>query len=130
MSPPASPAERRIALTLVVCTLLALAGYVYEDLRPPAPPLVLERAILQPDSSLYDSASPDVLMPAGPISVDLRSAGVDSLELLPGIGPILAARIVAWREARQGTWQIEDLLEVRGIGSATLDRIRPFLRVP
>ena len=49
-------------------------------------------------------------------------------ERLPGIGPALAARIVADRDSRGAFGGPEGLLRVRGIGPRTLDRIRPYLR--
>lgn len=49
-------------------------------------------------------------------------------ERLPGIGPALAARIVADRAARGAFGNPEGLLRVRGIGPRTLERLRPYLR--
>ncbi len=62
---------------------------------------------------------------AGP--VDLLTAGPAELERLPGVGPVLAARIAAWRAARTGPWSLEDLTEVRGVGPTTLERLRAYL---
>jgi len=61
--------------------------------------------------------------------LDLNRAGLVELETLPGIGPALAQRIVEHR-ARVGRFgTLEDLLEVSGIGPATLERLRPLARV-
>jgi competence protein ComEA len=61
--------------------------------------------------------------------VDLNRATAVELEALPGIGPALAERIVAWR-TRNGRFRtLEDLIEVRGIGPATLERLRPYLKL-
>ena len=57
--------------------------------------------------------------------VDINEAGVDALTSLPRIGSTLAARIVAGRPYGR----VEELLEVRGIGPATLARLRPRVRV-
>ena len=60
--------------------------------------------------------------------VDLNRADSTTLVGLPGIGPALAARVLARR--RQGRFSsVEELLEVRGIGPATLERLRPRVRV-
>lgn len=64
---------------------------------------------------------------AGPL--DLNRATAAQLESLPGIGPALAARILEARARRGGFGRAEDLLEVRGIGPATLERLRPRVRV-
>ncbi|HSW28006.1 MAG TPA: helix-hairpin-helix domain-containing protein [Longimicrobiales bacterium] len=60
--------------------------------------------------------------------LDLNRADTLALQALPGVGPALARRIVAAREeARFRT--LEDLLKVRGIGPATLARLRPLVAV-
>jgi competence protein ComEA len=62
---------------------------------------------------------------AGPGAVvHLNSATVEQLEGLDGIGPSLAARIVAWRTAHGGFHSIDDLNEVSGIGPARLEALR------
>jgi competence protein ComEA len=52
--------------------------------------------------------------------VSLNRAGDKELEELPGIGPALARRIVAWREANGGFKSVQDLLKVSGIGENLL----------
>lgn len=60
--------------------------------------------------------------------VDVNRAGRDELVTLPGIGPALADRILDHRR-RQGLFRTpEDLLDVSGIGPATLERLRPLIR--
>ncbi|MCD8382457.1 MAG: helix-hairpin-helix domain-containing protein [Clostridiales bacterium] len=59
--------------------------------------------------------------------IDVNSADAETLELLPGIGPEKAAAIVAWREENGPFTQPEDLLEVSGIGEATLEEIRSLI---
>ncbi|HEX5031160.1 MAG TPA: helix-hairpin-helix domain-containing protein [Candidatus Eisenbacteria bacterium] len=67
-------------------------------------------------------------MPAlHPGGLEMDRATASDWERLPGIGPSLAARIVADR-AERGPFQTpEGLLRVRGIGPRTLERIRPYL---
>jgi competence protein ComEA len=55
--------------------------------------------------------------------VSLNRAGDKELEELPGIGPALAGRIVAWREANGGFKSIQDLLKVSGIGESLLSGV-------
>ena len=56
--------------------------------------------------------------------INLNHATAEELEALPKIGPALAARIVEWREAHGGFKNIEQLLEVSGIGAKTLEQFR------
>jgi competence ComEA-like helix-hairpin-helix protein len=63
-----------------------------------------------------------------PASLDVDAASAEELERLPGIGPALAARIVAERAARGPFGGPDGLLRVPGIGPKTLARIRAYLR--
>lgn len=59
--------------------------------------------------------------------VNLNTASVEQLTLLPGVGESRAREIVAMRK-RQGTFRrVDDLLSVKGIGEASLAKLRPFL---
>lgn len=62
------------------------------------------------------------------LPLDLNTASVGELMALPGIGEKRAAAIVAWREENGPFGCVDDLAEVRGIGPATVDRLRPFVR--
>jgi competence protein ComEA len=61
--------------------------------------------------------------------VDLNTATVADLDALPGVGPVLAGRIVEWRQQNGGFKTVDDLGEVSGIGDATLAKLRPLVRV-
>ncbi|MCP9471221.1 MAG: helix-hairpin-helix domain-containing protein [Nitrospira sp.] len=61
--------------------------------------------------------------------VDLNRADVNELESLPGIGAVLARRVMEYRESIGRFQTIEDLLAVKGIGPKTLERLRPFVMV-
>jgi competence protein ComEA len=56
----------------------------------------------------------------------LSRAPADSLVLLPGIGPVLASRIIAARHGRGSFTSWDDVLRVRGIGPRTLQRVQAF----
>lgn len=62
--------------------------------------------------------------------LNLNTASVADLDSLPRIGPATAAAIVQWRDANGGFNAVEDLLKVRGIGTATLEALRPYVTAP
>lgn len=61
--------------------------------------------------------------------IQINSAGAADLEVLPGIGPALARRIIDCRERRGGFRRLEELQEVRGIGDRLYRRISPYLEL-
>lgn len=61
--------------------------------------------------------------------VDLNVAGVEELDALPGVGPATAAAIVAHRDANGPFPSVDALGDVRGIGPAKLEALRPLVRV-
>jgi len=62
-------------------------------------------------------------------AIDINRATVEDFSKLPGIGPKLARRIVAFREKHGPFRRVEDLLAIRGIGHKKWKKIRPYLRV-
>ncbi|WP_454729546.1 ComEA family DNA-binding protein [Cellulosimicrobium protaetiae] len=62
-------------------------------------------------------------------AVDLNAADAAALDALPGIGPVLAERIVAWREENGPFTTVDELGEVSGIGPAVLADVRDLVRV-
>jgi competence protein ComEA len=61
--------------------------------------------------------------------LDLNAATVADLDSLPGVGPVLAGRIVAWRDANGRFASVDQLREVSGIGARTFERLKPLVRV-
>ncbi len=66
---------------------------------------------------------------SGPGPVDLNRASADELQQLPGIGPATAAAIVAHRDANGPFRSVDQLDDVRGIGPAKLEQLRPLVVV-
>lgn len=79
-------------------------------------------------AATYADGSPSVqLVQTGAASahrVDLNSAGSEELQSLPGVGPALAARIVAFRQENGPFRTVDDLLAVKGIGPKMLEKLR------
>ena len=61
--------------------------------------------------------------------VDLNTAGLEELDTLPGIGPVLAERIIAWRQENGPFTSVDQLTEVSGIGEATLADLQGLVTV-
>jgi competence protein ComEA len=131
-----TPAERRGALTVA---LLLVIGSAYDlwraraplaPLDPPAPSGVLP-APTSADTSLEErtSAPAESVRAAASVRVDLNRADAAALDRLPGIGPVLAHRIVELR-AQHGPFRaVDDLLAVPGIGPALFARLAPLVSV-
>lgn len=63
----------------------------------------------------------------GPVS--LATATLADLDALPGLGPVLAQRVLDWREEHGNFTSVEELGEVPGIGDVLLERLRPLVAV-
>ena len=61
--------------------------------------------------------------------VDLNAATVEELDALPGVGPVTAAAIIAWRDTNGRFTSIDQLGDVDGIGPARLEKLRDLVRV-
>ena len=101
-------------LALVTCAFLAAAVW-------------LLRGADRTETALYtvqtERASAEAAVPKRTL-VDINTASAEELETLTGIGPVLAEAIVAYRTEHGAFESAEELLEVRGIGSAKLDGLR------
>jgi endonuclease YncB( thermonuclease family) len=72
------------------------------------------------------SAAPNYKARKGSLTgVDLNESSFEELQSLPGIGPVLAERIMANRPYHN----VDDLLKVNGVGAITLGRLKPLIRV-
>ncbi|MAE70196.1 MAG: hypothetical protein CME06_06970 [Gemmatimonadetes bacterium] len=61
--------------------------------------------------------------------IDLNRADAKTLDRLPSVGPVTAQRILAYRAENGPFKTVEELLEVKGIGPKTLEKIRPWVYV-
>lgn len=86
-------------------------------------------------SSVVSEATPGGASPpaentsAATSVIDLNTATAEELDTLPGIGPVTAAAIIAWRDANGPFGSVDQLGDVDGIGPARLDKLRNLVRV-
>lgn len=62
-------------------------------------------------------------------NIDINEASIADWELLPGIGPVLAARIVKYREKLGGFAEKDEVKKTYGISDSLFEQIRPFLHL-
>lgn len=67
--------------------------------------------------------------PAKPPITNLNTANASQLQLLQGIGPAMAGRIIEYRKISGGFKSIEQVMDVKGIGPKKFEKMRPFLKV-
>jgi comEA protein len=79
--------------------------------------------------SSRSARSSDKLSDPSQGQIDINTASAEDLQRLPGVGPAMATRIIAFREQNQGFKSVEDLRSVQGIGDKKLARMAPFVIV-
>jgi competence protein ComEA len=110
---------RRLAPVAAIVVLVAAMGGTWRTAAAAPPTQALQAS---------PGADPPVKKSHGELTgkVNLNTATVAQLELLPTVGPAKARRIVVWREKNGGFRRIADLRRVRGIGYKTFKRLAPF----
>lgn len=125
MSPPLEAASQRVFAALglaVALVLVSAASRPAERVEAPAcaPPsrCAAQARALGPIRALWLGQH-----------LDLETAGADALQIVPGIGPRLAARIVEDRDAHGPFGSLESVERVKGVGPALRGRMSAYVRV-
>jgi competence protein ComEA len=108
-----------------------------EHLTLPAAPVTSGASVSSPPTGARNAVEPSNGGPpstgsrtrAGATPLDLNRATAEELERLPGIGAVLAERIVAYRDSKGGFRSVEELEQVRGVGPAMLAKLKPMVRL-
>lgn len=105
----------------------ALEGALLDSVNLAAPVLAGDHVHIPGPGEAESGANPAA--PGGDDSgpISLNRADAAALETLPGVGPVIAERIVAHRESNGPFESVDDLLEVPGIGEAKLASIRDLV---
>ena len=120
MGRPGKPTKSEWALLGITAVFLCLVLTLFwQDRSAVEPGLTVQTETEVPEEVLAPDVDP----------VDINTADVEELDQLPGIGTVLAGRIIAYREANGPFETVEDLLEVSGIGEAKLAELEGWITV-
>lgn len=95
----------------------------------PSAPVPASAPATVPATTSKPSTPPAPKSPVPQGRLNVNKATQAELELLPGIGPAMAKRIIEFRSAHGSFKRIEDLDKVKGIGPKTLDKLRPLVTI-
>ena len=102
--------ERFFLLTFLILGLLVASLSFYKKARP----------IKEVDTFSVDKRA---------TLININTQGAEALEHLPGIGPVLALRILDYREKIGGFKDIEELKNIKGIGESKFEAIKGFVTI-
>ncbi len=116
----------KLAMLAAAAALVLWIGWPTPEPEESAPDS-LPQTVQKPPTSL---PRPTELAPAAPSTVgrlDINRATIEELQHLPGIGKVLARRVVERRTAHGPFRMVEELREVKGIGARRLEQLRPLV---
>ena len=121
----------KVVLVLTFCFLMLVLGYCLG--RTSGTTVIYQREDYGTEVQQTDPAEA-VEMPAEDTSssdekIDINTADAALLETLPGIGPVLAQRIVDYRQTYGLFRTVDEIKDVSGIGDATFAEIESFIIV-
>jgi len=119
-----TPQETKALLFLLLALLVGSGITLYKKTHPQfAPELIVERKMIDPLSQTESPSS------KAQKKIDLNKATSSEFQLLPGVGPQLGRRIVEYREANGKFHQIEELMQIPGIGPKRFEQIKDYITV-
>jgi competence protein ComEA len=114
----------KLAMLVAAIALVLWIGWpVPQDAPSPAEP---EQPTAQAPVAAPVTSVPQATTAA---KVNLNRASADELQILPGVGPVLAQRMVDWRKAHGRYRTVDDLQGVKGIGKKRLEQLRLLVTV-
>jgi competence ComEA-like helix-hairpin-helix protein len=89
--------------------------------------LEIKKKVLELNDSLYYSKKQNITLKEK--SININSAGIEELVMLPGIGEKTAEKIILLRKERGKFNKLEEILDVKGIGEIKFNKIKKFLYI-
>ena len=89
-------------------------------------PWVLDGYVVRAGKTQEEVQSGDI-QAAGSGKININTASAKDLETLPGIGPVYSQRIIDYREKNGGFKTVDDLMKVKGIGTAKMSELRDMV---
>ena len=120
MRPETRDQDRIAVIWLGVAALIGLGALAWQQRHPP---IVLSREVSVEQAAAWNSRLEVARR------IDINTAGVAELECLPGVGPALASRIVADRQAHGSFRSLEELSRVPGIGPKTSEALQTYVAI-
>ena len=116
------PGETVVVLREVLVTLPP-------ETTPPTVPATEPPVRSEPSKQTEPKKSSDSSEKKVTFPVNINTASKKELDALPGIGEVLAQRIIDYRSANGPFSTVDDLTKVKGIGAKTLEKLKPYATV-
>ena len=149
--PVKTPLKRILAfwdtalLGLVMLAMLGMTGYllwpepaatlklISTPITPVVSEITLETTKSESDMRLQESKKVrQRISPKKPKKqpiLNLNTANLQQFQLLPGIGPKMAERIIEYRKVKGPFQSTEQIMDVKGIGSKKFEKLKPFIKL-